>query len=58
MFEYVKLRNYKSFGDVELNLLDKNGLPKKLILIYGKNGIGKSNLAASFFMLSETLRTI
>ena len=58
MFEYVKLKNYKSFGDVELNLLDKNGLPKKLILIYGKNGIGKSNLAASFFMLSETLRTM
>ena len=23
MFEYVKLKNYKSFGDVEFNLLDK-----------------------------------
>ena len=58
MFEYVKLKNYKSFGDVEFNLLDKNSQPKKLILIYGKNGIGKSNLASSFFMLSETLRTM
>ncbi|WP_302518923.1 AAA family ATPase [Megamonas funiformis] len=58
MFEYVKLKNYKSFGDVEFNLLDKNGNPKKLLLIYGKNGIGKSNLASSFFMLSETLRTM
>lgn len=58
MFEYVKLKNFKSFGDVHFNLLDKNGLPKKLILIYGKNGVGKSNLASSFFMLSETLRTM
>ncbi|WP_195920923.1 AAA family ATPase [Catenibacterium mitsuokai] len=58
MFEYVKLKNYKSFGDVEFNLLDKNSVPKKLILIYGKNGVGKSNLASSFFMLSETLRTM
>lgn len=58
MFEYVKLKNYKSFGDVEFNLLDKNGAPKKLLLIYGKNGVGKSNLASAFFMLSETLRTM
>jgi len=58
MFEYVKLKNYKSFGDVEFNLLDKKGIPKKLLLIYGQNGIGKSNLASSFFMLSETLRTM
>ena len=52
MFEYVKLKNYKSFGNVEFNLLDKNGVPKKLLLIYGKNGVGKSNLASAFFMLS------
>ena len=58
MFEYVKLKKYKSFGDVEFNLLDKNEVPKKLLLIYGKNGVGKSNLASDFFMLSETLRTM
>lgn len=58
MFEYIRLKNYKSFGDVEFNLLDKNKNPKKLILIFGENGIGKSNLASSFFMLSETLRTM
>lgn len=58
MFEYVKLKNYKSFGDIEFNLLDKNKNPKNLILIFGENGIGKSNLASSFFMLSETLRTM
>lgn len=58
MFEYVKLKNYKSFGDIELNLLDRNNNPKKMVLIYGENGIGKSNLASAFFMLSETLRTM
>ena len=58
MFEYIKLKNFKSLKDVELNLLDKHNNPKKLILIYGENGIGKSNLASSFFMLSETLRTM
>lgn len=58
MFEYVKLKNFKSLNDVELNLLDRYNKPKKLILIYGENGIGKSNIASSFFMLSETLRTM
>lgn len=58
MFEYIKLKNFKSFGDIEFNLLDKRNEPKKLILVYGENGIGKSNLASAFFMLSETLRTM
>ena len=58
MFEYIKLNNFKSFGNIEFNLLDKKGEPKKLILLYGENGIGKSNLASAFFMLSETLRTM
>lgn len=58
MFEYVKLKNFKSFGNIEFSLLDRNNQPKKMILIYGENGIGKSNLASAFFMLSETLRTM
>ncbi|WP_350337113.1 ATP-binding protein [[Clostridium] symbiosum] len=58
MFEYIKLKNFKSFGNIEFNLLDKKGNPKQLILLYGENGIGKSNLASAFFMLSETLRTM
>ena len=58
MFEYVYLKNYKSFGEVRVDLTDKQGNPKKMVLIYGENGIGKSNLASAFFMLSETLRTM
>lgn len=58
MFEYIKLKNFKSFGDVTFDLRDRKGNAKKLILIYGENGIGKSNLASAFYMLSETLRTM
>ena len=58
MFEYVKLKNFKSFGNIEFSLLDRNNQPQKMVLIYGENGIGKSNLASAFFMLSETLRTM
>lgn len=58
MFEYVKLRNFKSFGNAEINLMDRKNRPKRMILIYGENGIGKSNLASAFFMLSETMRTM
>ena len=58
MFEFIYLRNYKSFGEVRFDLTDKQGYPKKMVLIYGENGIGKSNLASAFFMLSETLRTM
>ena len=58
MFEYIKLKNFKSFSDIEFNMLDRRNNPKKLILIYGENGIGKSNIASAFFALSETLRTM
>lgn len=58
MFEYIYLKNFKSFGSVRFDLTDRQGAPKKLVLIYGENGIGKSNLASAFFMLSETLRTM
>ena len=58
MFEYIKLKNFKSFSDIEVNMLDRRNNPKKLILIYGENGIGKSNIASAFFALSETLRTM
>ena len=47
MFTCVKLKNFKSFNDITLDLTDKNNRPKSLVLIYGENGIGKSNFAIS-----------
>lgn len=58
MFEYIQLKNFKSFDNLYFNLLDKKGMPKKLVLIYGENGIGKSNIASAFLMLSDTLCTM
>lgn len=57
MFTSIKLKNYKSFGDVQMNLLKKNE-PKKIVLLYGENGSGKSNFASAFLTLSDSLRTM
>ena len=58
MFTYIKLKNYCSLVDFQVNFMGKRDNPKKLILIYGENGVGKSNLATAFFTLYETLRTM
>ena len=42
MFTYIKLKNYKSFDDITIDLSDKNGNPKKLVIIYGENAAGKT----------------
>lgn len=57
MFRYIKLKNYKSLVDFEVDFTEKKDTPRKLVLIYGENGAGKSNLATSFFTLSEIIRT-
>jgi AAA15 family ATPase/GTPase len=58
LITYIKLRNFKSFGDIIFDLRNKSGLPKKLAIVYGENGMGKSNLVSSFCMLSETMHTM
>ena len=30
MFEYIQLKNFKSFDNLYFNLLDKKGMPKKI----------------------------
>lgn len=57
MFRYIKLKNYKSLVNLEADFTGKRGTPKKMILIYGENGVGKSNLASAFYTLCETLTT-
>lgn len=58
MFTYIKTRNYKSLGEFELNLINKKKQAKKLAIIYGENGAGKSNIATIFYTLADLLRTM
>lgn len=58
MFTNIKIKNYKSLIDLEVNFAQKGNEPKPLILIYGENGVGKSNFANVFYTLSQTLQTL
>ena len=58
MFEYIHLKNFRSFKDITMNLLDKQGNLKKLIVLFGANGSGKTNLISAFAMLANSLRTM
>lgn len=57
MFNNIRLKNYKSLVDVEMNLTKANKA-KNLVLLYGENGSGKSNLASAFMTLMDTFRTL
>ena len=57
MFTYLKLKNYKSLINFEVDLTKKENSPKKLISIYGENGIGKSNFVDSFYTLKRIIST-
>lgn len=58
MFERIALHNFRSFENLEFDLSDRSGTPKHLAIIFGDNGIGKTNLAFAFNFLSETLHTM
>lgn len=58
MFNYIHVKNYKSLGDVTFDLRNKTRMPKKLAIVFGDNGIGKSNLASVFYFLSKSLTTM
>lgn len=58
MIRYVKLHNYKSLVNLYVDFMKTKTKAKNLILIYGENGVGKSNFATSFYTLNETMRTL
>lgn len=58
MLKSIKLKNFKSFGNLEANFTMSSGKTKKLIMIYGENGSGKSNFISSIFFLKNTLNTL
>lgn len=58
MFTKVHLENYKSLVNLTVDLSKKKNEAKSLVLIYGENGVGKSNLASAFLTLRESLQTM
>lgn len=58
MFTRIRLQNFRSFGNIILDLTEKNGQPKNLAVLYGENGAGKSNLASAFVLLGELFSTM
>ena len=58
MFTKIYLKNYKSLIELKVDLLKKKNEAKKLVLVYGENGVGKSNFASAFLTLRESLQTM
>lgn len=57
MITKLRVTNFKSFTDIMIDFTDRNGNPKPLVLIYGENGAGKSNLLLAILFFAQTLDT-
>ena len=58
MFTHVRMRNFKSFRDVTIDLSSKKNVTKSLAIIYGINGSGKTTISEAFLLLKRTLGTM
>ena len=58
MYTYIKLKNFKSFGNVEFDLKKTETKIKNLAVIYGENGAGKTNLVEAFKFLQDSLTSL
>lgn len=58
MFTKIRLQNFRTFNNIVFDLASKNGTPKNLAIIYGENGVGKSNLVSAFVLLCELMATM
>lgn len=57
MFTKIRANNYKSLVDFDVDLTKKSNETKPLIIVYGENGVGKSNFSNLFLTLCESLNT-
>lgn len=62
MFTYIRLKNFKSLGDVTFDFRKKKEPEsfrdvKQFIAIYGENGSGKSNFAESIVLLIDSMNS-
>ena len=58
MFSYIKVKNFKSLKDVEINFKENKNTVKPIAIIYGENGAGKSNICSAFYFLGESMSTM
>jgi len=57
MFTSIRLKNFKSFGDIYFDFRKKRNEAKKFVAIYGENGSGKTNLVSGFEFLCNSLHS-
>ncbi len=58
MFTKIHLENFRSFDIIDFNIIEKSNEAKRLAIIYGENGSGKSNLMSAFYLLDELINTM
>lgn len=58
MFTKVRLQNFRSFKDITFDLSDTKNKYKNFAMVYGENGVGKSNLISGFEALIHLMRTM
>lgn len=58
MFTTVTLKNFRTFKEANFNLSNKKGEPKPMVILYGENGSGKSNMLSAFALLNELFNTM
>lgn len=58
MITNIRLQNYKSFTNINFNLKKNKNEIRKLALVYGENGAGKSNLISAINTLIALFDTI
>lgn len=57
MISFIKLKNFKSFDNVEFDFRETSTRIKKFISIYGENGSGKSNFVDALRLLRELIES-
>jgi len=58
MFTSIRLKNFKSFGDIYFDFRKGKNEAKKFIAVYGENGSGKSNFVDGFELLSKSISSL